>query len=107
MVGNFLSFTIKGILLICMILAIAYFGVCIYGNINKDNPNRIPKVEDAHYSVVIVNTGNRIYSDEVDEFDGKVTVHGYWELVGEKFKYRDRDFTFDKAIFGEVTVRMR
>jgi hypothetical protein len=78
--------------------SLVYVGACIYGNV-KANPGtpqiQYPDSSKAGYEVVIVNTGRLILTDSVIRTGSIVKLNGYWELSGQKYIYRDRQFIID------------
>lgn len=102
---------IKILLLVLILAGLAYLGACVYANFfafNAANPEAdLPKAEKAPYVVVIENTGNMFFTAKYDQYGSTIILHGYWEQVGNKFQYRDRDLILDQAIYGTITVRAR
>lgn len=108
MVGRFLSNSLKLFALIFIILAIGYFGTCIYGNFLQPGLQGDPiAAPEARYQVIINNTGNSFFTDNVKEEDGKYTLSGYYEVEGKRYRYRENILTIDTEYFGPVTVRIR
>lgn len=105
------------ILLIMMLLGlIAYFGACIYGNFFssevRDARVDMPSAKDAPYSFVIENTATVILADDYEMFGeeaGSQTYrfNGYWELVGNEFRYRDGTLTISEQTFGNIILKRR
>jgi len=97
-----------GVILVIGII-IVYGVVVLYGNffVLNSSPYSMPDSDKATYSIAIKNTGNTVLSNNVEEIGGLVILDGYWELVGQKFQYRDDNLVLDKAIFGPITVRDR
>ena len=97
-----------GILAI-IVLIVCYGGLVIYGNVTalKGNSYSLPDMEEAQYSVRVQNTGLYLYSDDVNQDGDIIVIDGYWELVGQKFKYREATLILDKGIFGEIRVSTR
>jgi len=105
---------IKVIILVVMIALLAYGGLCVYANCIATDPSRLemPTAEEAPYSFLVENTGTLILSDEYEKFGdtgGSCTyiLHGYWELIGMEFKYRENDIVLSEQVFGEITVKRR
>ena len=103
----------KWIALIVFLALIAWIGLAVYAFVNPDTglPD-MPEADEAQYSVQIKNTGGMILTDiyEVHGFqvgDRVYVLHGYWELSGKDFKYRDRDIVLDEGVFGEITIERR
>lgn len=102
---------IKILLLVILLGMIAYGGTCVYANFfAATGPQSIydaPDAKDASYYVIIENTGNMMFTDSFDQHGNVYVLHGFWELVGQEFKYRNRDLVLDQAVFGTVTIRAR
>lgn len=98
-----------------MVVFIAYFGMCIYGNVkNPDNDTglEMPSKKDAEYSLVIKNTATVILTDEYEVFGSEIGnrtyyLAGYWELKGNDFVYRDSTITLSEQVFGQIDVKRR
>ena len=104
---------IKWILLVIFIALLAYLGLCVYSIVNPatDLPD-MPEADEAQYSVQIKNTGGMILTNEYETHGYQVgarvyVLHGYWEMSGKDFRFRDRDVVLDEAIFGEIDIRRR
>jgi len=106
-----LGFGFLLVLGVVIVYAIITVGSCIGG---QDNPNQpdIPKIDEASYSVQIKNTGNLIFTDDYELIGNEVgkrvfILHGFWEMRGQDFQYKDTELILDEAIFGEITVKRR
>ena len=97
-----------GIILVIGCILI-YGSIVIYGNFFalKADPYSMPDSDQASHAISIKNTGNTLLSNNVEEIGSIVILDGYWELVGQSFKYRDETLPLDEAIFGPITVRAR
>jgi len=110
-----LSTIIKLIILVVMILAIAWGGICAYSNFFAEEDTgmpKMPKAEDARFGVHIENTGNLLLTNdyEVDgeEIGSRVFVlHDFWEVSGNSFKFRPGEIVLSEKIFGKITIRRR
>jgi hypothetical protein len=101
---------IKVVLVTVMIAGVAYFGACIYGNFISTGETRgpvLPGADKAAYTVHIENTGNVLFTDRYELVGQVYTLHGYWEMAGDRFKYRSHDLVLDERIFGDITVHRR
>lgn len=94
---------------IVLIMCGIYGGLVIYGNVKAMNESNysIPDSSEARYGITIKNTGNYLLSNNIEQLDNIVILHGYWELNGQKFVYRDSDLILDSHIFGEIGVKKR
>jgi hypothetical protein len=95
---------------ICLlIVGLAYSGACIYANFIQRDPGEyiLPPIKKAQYEVAIRNTRNIIYTDDYDIEGTTYILNGYWELTGDKYKFRDHLISLDQEIFGKITVRSR
>ena len=106
---------IKWIILLVILAVIAYVGLVIWTcNVGPNNPNQpdVPKVEEAAYSVYIENTGNLVMTNEYEVIGNEAgkrvfILHGFWEMRGQDFAYKDGELVLDEGIFGEITVKRR
>lgn len=92
-----------------VLIGIVYVGACVYGNYfaATTNPYKIPDVEKARYSITVKNTGNLLYSNDVEENGSFVIIQGFWELQGQKFVYKDTQIILNSEIFGPIAVKER
>lgn len=101
--------------IIVLIIVIAYFGMCIYGNVKNDDYNPdigMPSKGDAKYSLIVRNTATVILTDEYEVFGSVVGnrtyyLTNYWELKGAEFVYRDSSVTLPESVFGQIDVKRR
>lgn len=106
---------IKWIILLVLLAGIAYVGLVVWTcNVGPGNPNEpdIPQVDEAGYSVYIENTGNLIMTNDYELIGSEVgkrvfILHGFWEMRGQEFVYKDSKLVLDEGIFGEITVKRR
>jgi hypothetical protein len=102
----------KIILLVVMIAGLAYAGACVYANVfafRAASPAtiKLPDVKDAAYSVTIERTGQYYLTNKYEKFGNTYLLHGYFELSGTAFKFRNVDLPLDQAIYGTITVTVR
>jgi len=104
---------IKWILIIIFASILIWIGLGVYAFVNPDTglPD-MPEADEAQYSIQIKNTGGMVLTDDYEVHGYQVgarvyVLHGYWELSGKDFRYRDRDQVLDEAVFGEITIRRR
>lgn len=110
-----LSTMIKVIILIAMVLAIAWGGLCVYSNFIAEPDTGLPEMPDAKeaaYGVHIENTGTLALTNDYevhgDEVGNRVFIlHGFWEISGGNFKHRQRTLIFEEKIVGKITIRRR
>lgn len=108
-----MSVIIKVFALVCLILAVAYLGTCVYSNVvsPKSTTPKVPDVEVATYAITVENTGMLLFAKkyELSGAPGKrvIILTGYWEMVGQGFKYRDSMIVLDEKVFGTITIRRR
>ena len=94
---------------------LVYAGITVWsciGGQNTPGQTDIPEVEEAAYSVYIKNTGNLILTNDYELIGSEVgsrvfILHGFWELRGQDFVYKDGDIVLDEGIFGEITLKRR
>jgi len=72
----------------------------------------LPDMKKATHTFYIENTGGLILASDFEQHGDTVgarlfALHGFWELEGQKFVYRDTDIVLNEAIFGEITVTRR
>lgn len=105
MIFRFISRFFQTIVVIVVIVGAIYIGMTVFANCRPLEAERgRPAVSRAQYEVVIRNTGNVFYTDEYFDVDGIITLKGYWEKVGDDFKYRDNELNLDRDIFGTVII---
>lgn len=106
---------IKWIILLALLAVLAYGVLVIWTcNVGPNNSNQpdIPKVDEAAYTVYLENTGNLIMTDDYEVIGNEVgkrvfILHGFWEMRGQDFAYKDGELILDEGIFGEITVKRR
>jgi len=99
------------ILIILIVLAgVFWVGMSIYANFFRSPQGAIPNMpalDKATYSVYIENTGNLLLVDSYEHQGSFYILSGYFELVGQKWKYKDSELVLDEAIFGKIEVKRR
>jgi len=113
--GKIIKFTLGIEFLLVLGVVAVYAGITVWSCIGgQDNPSQpdIPKVDEAAYSVYIENTGNLLFTDDYELVGNKVgkrvfILHGFWEMRGQDFIYKDSELVLDEGIFGEITVKRR
>ena len=108
---------VKIIATIALIGMIGYVGACAYGNwIAKEPPTndqpQLPDVNDAAYSLYVVNTGTVLFTDDFEQYGELVgertyVLHGYFEQSGTGFVYKDTDMILQEQLFGEINLKRR
>lgn len=100
---------IGGLIIICLVLIVGWVGICIYANVTNfgETTYTMPDPEKARYSLRIINTGNYILTSKLIQDGNTLTVDGFWQLEGKKFKHHDGQITLDKTIFGPIEVLKR
>lgn len=108
--GKVITIPLKLLVLVVVVASLVWFGSCVYV-LAKDmtnNPNDVPAVEKAGYSVKVINTGLKYYAQKVDDSGGIVTMTNYWQLVGDEYEYTKGDSPpLDRDVFGPIQVRQR
>jgi len=100
---------IQVILLIFLILALLWCGTCFYSNF-IDKSGEGVDFPNARYELEIVNTGNIILTDKLEQ-EGSVvgsrvfTLHGVWEVKKTKYKFKDIVLVLDEKYFGNIIVK--
>lgn len=105
---SILSNIVKISILLVLVLGLVYAGSCFYANIKALNGNdyHIPDRSKAKYELIVHNTGMTYYADDIDL--DKNIMHGYWQLIDDKYQYFDYDSPpVLSESFGPVTVRKR
>lgn len=105
---------IKKIILIVILLVVVavifFIGVSVWANFFRapegSLPN-MPDVEKASYMVLIKNTGNLLLTNEYEHQGNIYILNGFWELIGQKWKYQDSQLVLDEAIFGKIEIKRR
>ena len=113
--GKIIKGILATVLVVVLVVVIGWVGVnvwsCVMDNPTSDRPE-MPEVAEASHSVYIKNTGNLILTSDYevmgDEVGSRVIIlHGFWELKGQEFIYKDGKLVLDEAVFGEITVKRR
>lgn len=104
-------------LIIVMMGFLAYGGMCVYANFfaRPEGSVDLPDVNKARYIFTIETTGRPILTNNYEvgnilrkgELEPVYIIHGYYELIDDKFKYRNIDLRLDEATFGKITVEKR
>ena len=106
----------KIIMIMLLIGGVLYLGTCAYANFFAGDTTqgavKMPAATEAAYSLIVKNTGTLLLFNEYEVFGSQVgernyILQGYWELIGNEFKYRNQTINISEAIFGEVTLRRR
>ena len=105
MISRFFKLLVIGFL----IIGVVYLGACVYANFIQSSPGeyKLPPIDKAQYEVIINNTNNVLYTNTYGTNGTEVILQGYWEFIGNKYKYRDNQITLDKKVFGEIIIRRR
>lgn len=100
---------IIGVAVFIIAIIVIYGGIVIYGNFYEHDKNtyNVPDANKATYKAIIRNSGNTLYSDEARKDGSIVVLNGYWELVGQKYKYRNSVSILDENIFGTIDLVKR
>jgi len=105
---------IKKMILILVLLVIVavlfWIGMSVYANFFQKPEGSLPEmpdIEKATYSVLIKNTHNLLLTDEYEKQGTIYILDGYWQLMGQKWEYRDSRLVLDEAIFGTIEVKRR
>lgn len=108
---------VKVIILAGILLILAWISISVYSCINpqsrgQSNTLDMPDQNEAAYSLYIENTGNLILTADYEIHGSEVgnrvfVLHGFWELRGQEFVFKDAELVLDEAIFGEITIKRR
>jgi len=109
-----MSTIIKVVILVVMVLAVAYGGLCVYSNCmgpSTEQPD-MPDPGKAAHSFYIKNTGGLILANDYEVHGNDVgsrifILHGFWEMRGNKFKFVEGDIILNEGVFGEITAKRR
>ena len=97
--------------LVIILVVVVYGGVTFYANFTGGNSKadavKLPDINEAKYTVLINNTGNLLFTSSYEQFGKVYVLHGYWEMVGQGYNYRNRNMVLDPAVFGPVTIQTR
>lgn len=112
------KYVIGVVLVLVLIVVLGWVGLNIWSCV-MDKPTtgqagvpEMPEVAEASHSVYIENTGNLILTSDYEVYGSEAgsrvfILHGFWELTGQDFKYKDGELVLDEAIFGVITVKRR
>lgn len=113
MIFRFAKNTLFILLIVMLVAVVGFIGTSIYANCAVFNKATLgpadisPSIENAQYSLKIVNTGRVLYTDEYTK-DGTVyTMSSFWELVKGKYVLRKHELRLDETVFGPVLVKRR
>ena len=98
------------VLILLVVLAIvSYIGISIYAAFinGPEGTSTLPDIEKASYLVYIENTGNLLLTDEYEHQGSIYILNGYFELIGQKWKYRSFEIILDEKIFGKIEIKRR
>lgn len=106
---------IKIAMIVLLIGVIAYGGMCVYGNYFGPGTaigDKIPSASEASHSLIVRNTATVILTNDYEVFGSEVGnrtfyLHGYWEMVGRDFKYRDDTLVLSEQVFGQIDLKRR
>lgn len=94
--------------LVLMIAVLGYVSVCAITSYKGCEPI-MEKDYPAEYSFKIKVTGSTVFTNDYDvnylDEDKVYTLHGYYENIDGKFKYKDIDLILDERYFGVIEVR--
>ena len=109
-----LTVVLKLFALVAIILGIAWLGLSIYANFQEYNFIEIKNdvsVEKAQYEFKIVTTGEILLTEDFDSVASgersKFVLHGYYKIIGDKWKYSKSDLTLDENYFGPIEYQIR
>lgn len=95
-------------IIVMIVVGLFYAGISVYANLQTQlGEYKLPSSSEAKYEFTIRNTGSVLYTDIYSIRGMEFTLIGYWELVEDKYQYRDRQLILDQQIFGTITVRRR
>ena len=109
-----LTVVLKLFALVAIILGIAWLGLSIYANFQEYNFIEIksePSIQKAQYEFKIVTTGEVLLTEKFDSVASgdrqKYTLHGYYKIIKDKWKYNDSELTLDENYFGPIEYQIR
>ena len=110
-----LSTVIKLIILVILLALVAWIALSVYSCFNRTTDTGLPDMpdpEEVTYSVYVENSGNLLLTDDYEVHGVEVgkrifILHSFWELSGQKFKFKNADIVLDEAIFGVITIKRR
>jgi len=109
-----ISLLLKVVLIFAAVVGITWMGLSIYANFQEYNFLEIksePTIEKAQYEFRIITTGEVILSQDFDSVASgdrqKYILHGYYKVIGDKWKYVNSDLPLDENYFGKIQWRIR
>ena len=111
-----LSLILKIILILVGVVFTFWMSTSIYANITEDNIDTglpdFPNVEKAEYLVVVKATGEVLLTDDYNTALGEKgqevhTLHNYWQVKKNKYRYFDHDLPLDEYYFGDIIITRR
>ena len=96
--------------LLVVLAGVGWVGISIYANFIEspfESSSAMPEKEEAKFTVLIENTNNTLLTAKYEHSGNIYILHGFWELVGQDWRYRDTDLMLDESIFGKITIKRR
>lgn len=112
--------------LILMWMVIIAFGIIVfwlgtsaYANFTENKVDTglpdFPNIKKAQYLVTFKATGNVILTNDYvtetrdvnNEYDDLHVLNGYYEIKGNKYKFRDTVLLLDELYFGDIKIQRR
>jgi len=108
-----ISYIIGIPVVIFLLGALVYGGMCTYSNFIKPKLSAPPPITKASWELRVTNTGTIILTDAVENVGGVepgqriFLLQSYWEHDGTGYKYCRNAIQLDEKVFGEIKVRRR
>ena len=95
---------IRRCLFVIAVLAAGSLPAC--GTSVDDGGNGLPTPEEAleTYEYKITTSTRRVYTNDVEDVDDVVTLHGFYSYSRDGWVWNEQDLTFDRGASGEVEV---
>jgi hypothetical protein len=74
---------------------------------NENVVASIPSIQKAEYEIYITANRRTLYSNNVIDTGGIVTMTGYYYLDGNKYRYNKMPLIMDEKYFGTISVTKR
>ena len=108
-VNDWLSIILKMMAICIIVVGVLWVGLSIWGNIANSNDDPDPPDESkAGYVVMLHATRQTLYTNKVSDLgNGRYDVQGYYELIKNKWVFRDIHLPLDEYYFGDITIKSR
>lgn len=95
----------KGMFWGLIIVGIVWIGIGVVDSCQSCSLAKPP--EKAIYRVEIAANRNILYTSDYTTTGSVYILHGYWEQIKNRYRYRDVDLPLDVETFGNIKIILR